>query len=289
MKKWAQSDLDAECNFSGLPSEEIGTGCVYEYVRESRAFKAAIAVDSENRSDASQPRVVAPSIQSLSFNNIVSLITVLREAGFPKPRKNLFDKAHKELEIAMSGWREALKQRYPPLLVEEATPERDLEREHEELTAGRVSLPFWRLRFNNERSAAEPELLRHWGGSNREYFFGFIQIDRGYNESEAVKAFRHASRKRWPRTRGGGGTDWRARLNQLAVMRIRKHERDPCNAACFVGACADLGMCRVFNSLRIQRSWSFARHRLALTLATYNLQRYSQSAEAGLDRLLPIA
>jgi len=60
------------------------------------------------------------------------------------------------------------------------------------------------------------------------------------------------------------------------------------NAACFVRAGADLGMYRVFNPLRIQRSLLFARHRLALTLARYNLSRCSQSEETVVDRLLPI-
>ena len=39
MKKRAESDLDAECNFSGLPPHEIETACKYEYMRESKGLR----------------------------------------------------------------------------------------------------------------------------------------------------------------------------------------------------------------------------------------------------------
>ena len=38
----AESDFEAECNFAELPPEEIETVCKYEYMRESRALRAAV-------------------------------------------------------------------------------------------------------------------------------------------------------------------------------------------------------------------------------------------------------
>src|SRR5262249_46428205 len=69
-------------------------------------------------------------------------------------------------------------------------------------------------------------LFKGWEYSGRKCFFGFIRIDCTYNETEASKAFKNEFRKRRPKTSGGGRANWRARLTQLAVMRIWKQEPD---------------------------------------------------------------
>jgi hypothetical protein len=77
----------------------------------------------------------------------------------------------------------------------------------------------------------EERLLEQWretayygAAPGRNYFFGLFRLDETYNESEAVKAFRAWFRERHAKTKGGGAPQWRARLNQLAVMRIWKRE-----------------------------------------------------------------
>ena len=216
MKK-GRSDLDRECNFKpllpGLSSKEIKTLCLYEYMRESQALR-----DLHDQDDASNRPVVRvrPAFaDKFGWDATLRLVLALRNAGFPNPWKALSKSARDQLSQAFTGWDDERKKNYPPVVIEPAL-ERDLEREQEQ----GARFPIWRIR------SFEPE-LRRCQRSRRKYFYGLIRIDEAYNETEAVKAFRNEFRKRWPTTRGGGGTDWRARLNQLAVMRIRKHERDP--------------------------------------------------------------
>jgi hypothetical protein len=64
--------------------------------------------------------------------------------------------------------------------------------------------------------------------ADREYFFGLFRIDETYNETEAARAFRAWFRKRYGKTQGGRGPDWRARLNALVVMRLwQRFPNDP--------------------------------------------------------------
>ena len=142
------------------------------------------------------------------------LVLALRQAGFPKPWKILKDDAQQELIRVIANWDEEHKKTYPPVVIELGF-ERDFEREQQQ----GARFPIWRFK------SFEPELHR-WQWSRRKYFCGLIWIDEGYNETEAVEAFTNEFRKRWPKTAGGGGPNWRARLNQLAVMRIWKQERD---------------------------------------------------------------
>jgi hypothetical protein len=143
------------------------------------------------------------------------LVLALRQAGFPKPWRKLDTNAQNELIRVIGEWDEKRKEAYPPVVIE-AGLERYLEREQEQLGG----------RFPVQRFKREPELLRSARQRDREYFFGFIRIDRAYIENDAIQAFKNEYRKRWPQIKSGGGTNWRARLQRLAVMRIRKHERD---------------------------------------------------------------
>src|SRR5262249_33720707 len=79
--------------------------------------------------------------------------------------------------------------------------------------------PVWRL------APSHPELLRDLTEASEEsgkYFFGFIRIDQGCNQTEAIKAFKKEFRKRWGKTKGGNRDWWRAKLNDLVVMRLWK-------------------------------------------------------------------
>ena len=166
------------------------------------------------------------------WDTTLGFVLALRNAGFPNPWKALGKDEQVELIQIISGWDDERKRIYPPVAVEPAL-ERDLECEQEQA----ARFPIWRIK------SFGPE-LRRLQSTRRKYFCGLILIDEAYNETEAVKAFRNEFRKRWPTTRGGGGTDWCARLNQLAVMRIRKHEPDQWKRLKLVEAfCHDKG-CR---------------------------------------------
>src|SRR5437773_6877706 len=145
------------------------------------------------------------------------LVFPLRKAGFPKPWNTLEENAQKELITAIGEWEKERIKSCPPIKIEDAVPERDLEREREQLAA---RFPMWRFK------PSEPELLRHWEQLQREYFFGFIRIDESYNETDAVKAFKKEFRKRWAKTRGGNRARWSAKLNDLVVMRFWKRFPD---------------------------------------------------------------
>jgi hypothetical protein len=76
----------------------------------------------------------------------------------------------------------------------------------------------------------EPQLIKwkeeaYYGAAlGRGYFFGLIRLDETYNETEAARAFRAWFRKRYGKTkRGGGGwREWQAKLNDLVAIRLRK-------------------------------------------------------------------
>ena len=294
MKKRAEFDLDAECNFSDLPQEQIETACKYEYMRESQAFskyvterwddgsrvtlynnrkllrhvarrlsqlcraecpkryelqqrgsetareyriycahcdkavnlsRSAIAAITSS-SPAGRRRRVLPSFGENMFpSETFRLVLALQKAGFPKPWNRLNKNARQELVSAISDWDDQRKKCNPPILIEETKPERNLERESEIMDVGRVPhvpFPIWRLEPLPGR-----ELGRDWGPSDRrKYFFGFIRIDEGYNETEAVKAFRAWFKDHWRETKGGGSPKWQAKLNDLVVMRVSKRFRD---------------------------------------------------------------
>jgi hypothetical protein len=62
---------------------------------------------------------------------------------------------------------------------------------------------------------------------DRSYFFGLFRLDETYNETEAVRAFKAAFRKRrYGKTKGGGSPKWQAKLDDLVVMRLWKRFPD---------------------------------------------------------------
>ena len=59
--------------------------------------------------------------------------------------------------------------------------------------------------------------------AGREYLFGLFRLDKTYNEPQAVEAFKAWFRECYGKAKGGGNrARWRARLNNLIVMRLWK-------------------------------------------------------------------
>lgn len=136
----------------------------------------------------------------------------LHNAGFPKPWSQVLNECKTQLVSLLANSAERATQRdktlYPPVIIEQGAAEF-------------VHDGCWRV---GQLEPFELSLFREHSG--RKCFFGFIRIDRAYNETEAVEAFRQEFRKRWPKTKGGGSTNWSERLKQLVVMRIWKQEPD---------------------------------------------------------------
>jgi len=204
-------DLDAECDFQGLSSEEIETVCTYEYMRESRTLKDALNARTEDeRKKISRELPSSPFFLSLTEAQFVRLMLALRTAGFPKPWKRLSKKFQKQLVSLLAKSRKGMrgdKAMYPPVVIEDASPEFDHFENH------------WRV---GQLEPFELSLFKGWEHSGRRCFFGFIRIDEAYNETEAVEAFKKEFSKRWGKTKGGNREIWGARLKNLAVMRLRK-------------------------------------------------------------------
>ena len=136
------------------------------------------------------------------------MILALLRAGFPEPWKQLNEDARSEFTRTMREWDWDRQKSYPPVLIEQAVVERDLEQE--------LASPKWRL------SPSEPELLHSGQQSGRKYFYGFIRIDESYNVTDAKKAFTAWLLEHYGKTKGGGGPHWQAKLNNLVVMRLWK-------------------------------------------------------------------
>jgi hypothetical protein len=180
------------------PGECLEAEFLYEHMRESQTLRGAMSGERKS----------LPYLPELTLPRLGYLIRKLQSAGFPKPWKQL-SKRFKTLLVLLLV-RKPTKP-YPPVVIEEGWPEYD------------PSGECWRV---GQLGPLELSLFKGWKYSARRPFVGFIQIDLGCTEKEAVAAFRGEFRKHCPRTRGGGSAKWRARLNQLAVMRIWKREAD---------------------------------------------------------------
>jgi len=226
MKK-AQSDLDAEWNFSDLPPAEGEAACKYEYMRESQALRnkleAARSKDQKERVKEKRENTAERFLrgETVPWGGQFRLRVALLKAGFPKPWNQLTKAAREELVRVISQWYAELKKSYPPVVIKAGVAERDYERER--------ASPIWRLTLFGPESHWPPKSPTDSffaGQSKRKYFYGFIRINEGYNRSEAVEAFRAWFKDHWPETKGGGSPKWQAKLNDLVVMRLSKRFRD---------------------------------------------------------------
>jgi hypothetical protein len=189
-------------------------------MRESQRLR-----DKLNGQGKSDQGLQSPFLPNLTLPQLGVLFVALRRTGFPKPWKRLKHASKTQLVSLLTGITKRRlrgdKEKYPPVIIEHGAAEFDHSENcwrvsqlgTSELSLFKIPLP-------------DGEATERWEHSGRRFFFGFIRIDRGYNEEKAVEAFRKEFRNRWPKTRGGGSAKCRERLNQLAVIRIWKHERD---------------------------------------------------------------
>jgi hypothetical protein len=193
---------------SGSPSG-IEAACLYEYMRESQTLRDAVS--GEGKSNQGLP---SPFLPNLTLSELGRLIALLQSAGFPQPWKKL-SKRFQTLLVSLlvtGAKRPGDTKSYPPVIIEQGWPEFD------------YSENRWRV---GQLEPFELSLFREWEHSGRRYFFGFIRIDRSYNETEAGKAFRAWFKDHWRETKGGGSPKWHAKLNHLVVMRLSKRFPDP--------------------------------------------------------------
>jgi hypothetical protein len=186
-------------------AECLEAECLYEYMRESQTLSGAMSGERKS----------LPYLPKLTLPRLGYLIRKLQSADFPKPWKRLSKRSRAPLVLLLRNSARVAAGRnaklYPPVVIEEGWREYD------------YSENCWRV---GQLGPLELSLFKGWKYSSRRYFVGFIRIDRGCNEKEAVAAFRNEFRKHCPRPRGGGGRQYRDLLNQLAVMRIWKQDRD---------------------------------------------------------------
>jgi hypothetical protein len=216
VKKFDGFDLLKSVDFRFLQSASRAhqqAACHYEYMRESQVLRHAIAAPAKKGCGLAS---LALSHQ-LTFSQLGRLLLTLRQAGFPKPWKQLTKDSKDRIVPLLAEWRKeamwgnksaGIPPDYPPLVIEGV---------HSDSLATDHNLPYSWL-----ENAPEPTLFQTWG--DRKYFKGFIRLDEDCNETEVVAALRVWFRDRYGKTKGGGGPKWRQRLNQLAVMRIWNHE-----------------------------------------------------------------
>jgi hypothetical protein len=175
-------------------------------MRESVVLRGALNVPNEAERREKAYCLRTPFFLSFSDGGFFRLMMALQGAGYPALWKEISDASKAELVscFALRVTRDDL-----PVKMEEGAAEFDLEENC--LRVGQL----------------EPgELSLFKGREGRKDFVGFIRIEAGCSETEAVEAFRNEFRKRQGRRKGGGGAKWQARLNDLLVMRLSKQFRD---------------------------------------------------------------
>jgi hypothetical protein len=185
--------LKTECDFGDLADEELEGCCKYEHLHESKGFREGLA----------NPKCEAlPVVACADWMDNARLVFALKKAGYPVPWKKLGAESRANLTQVLS-WNSKDQNRHPVLMAHEFALA------HDPVEEERL-LKQWR------------ETAYYTAALDRNYFFGLFRLDESYNQSEAVKAFAAWFEERYAQTKGGGGPDWRAKLNDLAVMRLRK-------------------------------------------------------------------
>jgi hypothetical protein len=185
--------LETECDFRNLATEETEWCCKYEHLRESKGFREGLA----------NPKCEAlPVVACADWMDNARLVFALKKAGYPVPWKKLSAESRANLTQVLC-WNSKDQKRHPVLMAQEFALA------HDPLEEERL-LEQWR------------ETAYYTAALDRNYLFGVFRLDETYNESEAVKAFAAWFKERYAQTKGGGAPDWRAKLNDLAVMRLRK-------------------------------------------------------------------
>jgi hypothetical protein len=183
-------------------------------MRESGMLRGTLNAPTEEERKEKAGYLVTLFFLGFSEEGFFRLMGALQAAGFPAPWEELSDTSRAELVSLLRNWAGRDRKLYPPVVIEQGWPEYDYQGDCYRVGQG----PFESSLFKGRE---------HWAW--RPPFVGFIRINPGCTETEAVEAFGNEFRKRWGKRKGGGGVKWRDRLNQLEVMRIWKRFPDDPN------------------------------------------------------------
>jgi hypothetical protein len=200
--------LKVECDFGKVNSKQVEACCYYEYFRESAAMREAFK----------EVRPMPLKGYRDEDGDYARLSFALRMAGFPVQWNQLNCDRRKELANVLA-WRAKDKRKHPPLVVSELPLEcfyhPDVQDEE---------LKRWWEKAYVAASFSDAESFPYHDGHS--YCYGLFRLDESYNETEAGEAFKTWFTKRRDKTKGGGRNTWKAKLNNLVVMRIWNKERD---------------------------------------------------------------
>jgi len=231
--------LKVECDFRNVDLNEVEACCLYEYFRESAAMREAlkpitlepVSTDLQGRTefkvvDANKHLMPLIGYREEDFYDYVQLRIALMKADFPGPWNRLNPNQRKELANVLA-WRAKDKLKHPPLLVSELP----LECFHDPSVQDEVLKRWWEKSYVSASfsDAESPETLEEFLKKGtfpycdeHTYSYWLFRLDESYNETEAKEAFMEWFSKRYPKTKGGNRERWRAKLNDLVVMRLRK-------------------------------------------------------------------
>jgi hypothetical protein len=203
------SAIKAECDFRNVKSYQIEACCYYEYFRESaamcEAFKQGRPMPLQGYRDGDvhdYVRLRAALTTAAGFPIAWKRLSPEQRAMLAKPLYSTDGKQY--FGTGVLDWRLKDTDKHPPLLVKEFLPG------HDPLEAKSL-LEQWKQEAYYDAPVG------------RSYFFGLFRLDESYNETDAREAFTAWFRKRYPKTKSGGRDDYKAKLNDLVVMRLRKH------------------------------------------------------------------
>ena len=116
-------------------------------------------------------------LPNLTLPQLGVLFVALRSAGFPRRWKRLNEASKAHLVSSLAGiTKKRLRgdeELYPPVIIEDGAAEFDPVEN------------CWRV---GQLEPSELSFFKSGKRSGRRYFFGFIRIDRSYNETETVEA-----------------------------------------------------------------------------------------------------
>jgi hypothetical protein len=237
------TELENECDFRYVPDDEIKACCCYEYFRESAALRRSFARRLHTVSLRISPTAdgmveVRPDDKRLHWQTVIH-----PDSGLAVP-KSASQTARSCLTFALikARWPEAGKKNKAPPSWNVLKPEtkKEMARCMRRCMHRKLKHPKWhRVLLVQELLPGDAPVeleaqLEKWKEDayytafDREYLFGLFRLDETYNETKAVRAFRALFRRRYGKTKSGGGPHWTARLNDLIVMRLwQRFPRDP--------------------------------------------------------------
>src|SRR5215470_1789117 len=137
-------------------SPRVEAVCLYEYMRESQTLRDALNAGREDQGKQKAFGLSTPFFVSFPEPRFVALIFALQKAGFPKPWQRLSKVFQRRLVVllaeSMEGMMRGDKALYPPVVIEQASPEFDYLENH------------WGL---GQLEPSELSLLKGWDRSGR--------------------------------------------------------------------------------------------------------------------------